>query len=466
VSEATNTITLYAPTSVTATAGERVTFVVSAAGASQLTADLTPLPVGEDVSFAVDHEPWITAPPTVIATPGVPVSISVQVGDNDGDPIALLDAILPAFPTGTAAAFVPTAGTGSGTLTVTLAPGASGNYGITFRARNSLVARAGTVLQVSAAQALPRAYWKFNGNAADERGIANLFYFGGYGAGELGQGLAPQTGPASVGQTLASFGLGPGPFTIEFWVRTLGPLAWPSTVLRATTFNGAYQWGFEIGAYDGGAGGHARFFFPTDIEPYATIESTSDVSDGAFHHVAVTYLDPTLSIYVDGVLQNFDSSYPGFSVPWNGGSFTVGNGDGFTSGFAGVIDELRLWDVARTGAEIAGWMGKELTSTVTAVESDPAPRYANRLGANTPNPFNPATTIPYELEQSGHVRLQIFDVRGRLVRTLRDGVATAGPDRARWVGDDDQGRDVGSGVYFAVLEAPGFRQSRRLVLLK
>jgi hypothetical protein len=111
-------------------------------------------------------------------------------------------------------------------------------------------------------------------------------------------------------------------------------------------------------------------------------------------------------------------------------------------------------------------MGKELTTTVTAVESEPSPRYVNRLGANTPNPFNPATTIPFELGAPGHVRLQIFDVRGRLVRTLLDGVAPAGPARARWAGEDAQGRDLGSGVYFAVLEAPGFRQSRRLVLLK
>jgi hypothetical protein len=466
VTEATNAITLYAPAAVTVTAGERVAFVVSSAGASELKADLTPLPTGADVSFAVNHEPWITAPVTAIATPGVPVSITVNAGDNDGDPIALLDAILPAFPTGTAAAFVPTAGNGSGTLTVTLPPGASGNYGITFRARNSLMGRAGTVLQVTGAQALPRAYWKFNGSPADERGVANLFYSGPYGAGALGQGLAPQNSPASIGQTLASLAVGPGPFTIEFWVRTSGPLAWPSTALQAADFSGTNRWGFEVGAYDGGEGGHARFFFASATLPYTTIESTSDVSDGAFHHVAVTYHDPTLVIYVDGVLERSESSHAGLAVPWNGGAFTVGTGDGFQLAFPGVIDELRLWDLARTGAELAGWMGKELTTTVTAVESEPSPRYVNRLGANTPNPFNPATTIPFELGAPGHVRLQIFDVRGRLVRTLLDGVAPAGPARARWAGEDAQGRDLGSGVYFAVLEAPGFRQSRRLVLLK
>jgi hypothetical protein len=88
------------------------------------------------------------------------------------------------------------------------------------------------------------------------------------------------------------------------------------------------------------------------------------------------------------------------------------------------------------------------------------------LHQNVPNPFNPQTTIRYELPSPAPVRLLILDVNGRLVRTLVNEQQTAGPRQAIWNGRDDTGTGVSSGVYFYVLEAGKDRLTRKLVLLK
>ena len=90
------------------------------------------------------------------------------------------------------------------------------------------------------------------------------------------------------------------------------------------------------------------------------------------------------------------------------------------------------------------------------------------LHQNAPNPFNPQTMIRYTIGSSGPVRLKVYDVTGRLVRTLVNGVRAshATPYAVSWDGRDDAGATVASGVYFYQLVTPGFVQTRRMVLLK
>lgn len=83
-----------------------------------------------------------------------------------------------------------------------------------------------------------------------------------------------------------------------------------------------------------------------------------------------------------------------------------------------------------------------------------------------PNPFNPNTTIQYSLLETGRVRLSIYDVTGRLVRTLVDGVRNAGDQRVLWDGKDDRGSPVGSGVYVYQLEAGRTSLTRKMSLLR
>jgi predicted outer membrane repeat protein len=84
-----------------------------------------------------------------------------------------------------------------------------------------------------------------------------------------------------------------------------------------------------------------------------------------------------------------------------------------------------------------------------------------------PNPFNPTTTIAYDLPRPADVSLKIFDLAGRLVRVLVDEPAVAaGRHTVEWNGRDDRGRSVAAGVYLARLKAGDFSQVRRMALVK
>lgn len=93
-------------------------------------------------------------------------------------------------------------------------------------------------------------------------------------------------------------------------------------------------------------------------------------------------------------------------------------------------------------------------------------RYANHLYANVPNPFNPTTTIRYELAARVPVTLAVYDVRGRLIRRLVNATRGAGVYNAVWDGTNETGERVSSGVYFYKLTTPSFTQTRKMVILK
>ncbi len=88
------------------------------------------------------------------------------------------------------------------------------------------------------------------------------------------------------------------------------------------------------------------------------------------------------------------------------------------------------------------------------------------LRQNSPNPFNPMTTISFDLPKTSQVKLRIYDTRGRLVRTLIDETLSAGMRDAVWNGADDSGARVHSGIYYYLIEADDYRATRKMTLLK
>ncbi len=90
---------------------------------------------------------------------------------------------------------------------------------------------------------------------------------------------------------------------------------------------------------------------------------------------------------------------------------------------------------------------------------------AIHLFQNQPNPFSPQTRIDFELPQDGEVKLSVYAPDGRLVRSLVGGKREAGHHSVSWDGRDDAGRRTAGGVYFYSLQAPGIKESRRMILL-
>ena len=83
-----------------------------------------------------------------------------------------------------------------------------------------------------------------------------------------------------------------------------------------------------------------------------------------------------------------------------------------------------------------------------------------------PNPFNPRTTIRFNLTEAQQVRLWISDLAGREQAKLADGFLRSGNHEIVWGGRDRQGRELASGVYFLSLQTEGHRSARKLVLLR
>ncbi|MBW6515511.1 MAG: T9SS type A sorting domain-containing protein [Candidatus Cloacimonetes bacterium] len=91
---------------------------------------------------------------------------------------------------------------------------------------------------------------------------------------------------------------------------------------------------------------------------------------------------------------------------------------------------------------------------------------AQMLRQNYPNPFNPSTTISFNLPSASRVNLEIYNVKGQLVKTLLDDNRPAGEHSVVWNGTDNNSRSVGSGVYFYRLTTDNDSEMRKMLLVK
>jgi hypothetical protein len=89
-----------------------------------------------------------------------------------------------------------------------------------------------------------------------------------------------------------------------------------------------------------------------------------------------------------------------------------------------------------------------------------------KLNQNYPNPFNPGTRIVFDLKEPSSASLKVYDVNGRLVRTLIAEKKESGRHEIAWDGKDESSREVASGVYFYRLNAGSFSETKKMVLLK
>jgi flagellar hook assembly protein FlgD len=89
-----------------------------------------------------------------------------------------------------------------------------------------------------------------------------------------------------------------------------------------------------------------------------------------------------------------------------------------------------------------------------------------RLAAIYPNPFNPRTTIAFDLAQAGTVEVAIFNIRGERVRMLESAEEPVGRYQATWDGLDDHGHDVATGTYICRLMTAHGSETKKMVLAR
>ena len=94
------------------------------------------------------------------------------------------------------------------------------------------------------------------------------------------------------------------------------------------------------------------------------------------------------------------------------------------------------------------------------------PVVATMLNGNYPNPFNPETTISYSVKEAGHVKLEVYNVKGQLVKTLVNEDQPTGHYKLVFNAKDDRGRSISSGVYMLRMTAPGYHKTTKMILMQ
>lgn len=116
----------------------------------------------------------------------------------------------------------------------------------------------------------------------------------------------------------------------------------------------------------------------------------------------------------------------------------------------------------------------EIGQDPTGIGGSIRPAFRGKLDQNYPNPFNPSTTIGFELPGTLYpegasvvnVHLAVYDVSGRLVKTLLSGDLTPGPHKVVWDGTNNGGRHVSSGIYFYRITSGNWSNTKKMVLIR
>lgn len=189
------------------------------------------------------------------------------------------------------------------------------------------------------------------------------------------------------------------------------------------------------------------------VDPFTGVPG----GDSAFE---VTAFQPSLGMI---------GPFPGFfSDPGPAPRATGGPNVALPINLGRIYPEPLHLEITTFGPNAIEWEGFFLLRGAGVGVGAPEPVAASpqpiRLYPVSPNPFRPSTTLRFELERSGPVRLSVHDVSGRLVRTLLDAPLDAGPHEIRWDAQGVRGA-VAAGVYFVRLEAGGVVESRRAIRL-
>ena len=198
----------------------------------------------------------------------------------------------------------------------------------------------------------------------------------------------------------------------------------------------------------------------TTLAWVANVEAA--VTSFAIYRGADSTFAPAALTYVGSA----DASQTSFADPQGGDGawyrLAAADGRGASSGCTAALQSHAQELPLDTGPSLG--MRENLPATPASPVTPPAWRFA--LHPGRPNPSNPSTRLRFELPVAAPARLEILDVRGRLVRLLVEGLLPAGPAAVEWDGRDWLGREAPSGVYVVRLAAAGRSATQKLTLVR
>jgi subtilisin family serine protease/PKD repeat protein len=297
-----------------------------------------------------------------------------------------------------------------------------------------------------------------------------------------------------------------GEYTVELWFK---PTNWGE--IPTAGFGQVFSWGsngailinefmehsrtISFWAYTGG--GASRVYCNNDV-----------INLYEWNHLAVKYSNSEgLVIIINGQQQTLDAPVPD---ALNSGNYNLvlGNNGSNNRTLKGSYDQVRVYDTALSNDIITSQMETSTAGETTnqvgyfhfnegrgnTVENVASGEFVNAFenGAewdfavsfettpnsnddieplvstlsNYPNPFNPETTISFNLREASHVTLNIFNIKGQLVRTLANSNLSAGNHSIVWNGTDTSGSRCSSGVYLYHLESDKHKQINKMLMLK
>lgn len=175
-------------------------------------------------------------------------------------------------------------------------------------------------------------------------------------------------------------------------------------------------------------------------------------------HMALTVSETEVVLYLNGAVETIAE----VTTPQNLiiGEATIGAWN-LDREWSGMMDDVRIFDVPLSEVQIDA-LAKIPPgySAVSEEETDNMPKTCN-LSQNYPNPFNPTTTIAYALNVNGTARLSVYDLAGKEVAVLVDGIQSAGNYQAQL-----DGVNLTSGIYFYKLQTAEQVLTRKMTLIK
>jgi len=250
-----------------------------------------------------------------------------------------------------------------------------------------------------------------------------------------------------------------------------------SSPLATTSADGSYTIVTTAGLYtvraEGFAGGQVR-----EGQHPSPVTVSSNLTNIDITFTAASQPMVTLSGYV--VIESYYDPIPNATVNFTpvGGGATITTTSTPTGSFTVQVPQGQLnwtavanyygviWNCRSTEPVTAPASGVYITIGPASDGDHTGLPTLTTLRANYPNPFNPTTTISFDINREGNVLLEVFNVKGQRVKTLADRVYGIGQHKVVWNGDDEMGNSVSSGMYFYRMTTDDFNGVKRMMLMK